>query len=42
MAMSSAFISEIGISNDAARYPAKPLIAILKIYASKSLGTGLS
>ena len=42
MAMSSAFISGIGTSNDAAKYPAKPTIAILKIYASTILSAGLS
>jgi hypothetical protein len=42
MAMSSAFISGIGTSNNTARYPAKPMIAILKIYASKILSTDLS
>jgi len=42
MAMSSAFISGIGTSNDAAKYPPNPMIAILKIYASTILSAGLS
>ena len=35
-------ISDIGIPNKPGRYPPRPVIAVLKMYASKTFSSGLS